>query len=41
MQKLRDYEFEWVLPGHGRIHHDSVENMRNHLEQCIDWMKRV
>jgi glyoxylase-like metal-dependent hydrolase (beta-lactamase superfamily II)/ferredoxin len=41
MQKLRDYEFEWVLPGHGRIHHDSVANMRDHLERCIEWMKTV
>jgi glyoxylase-like metal-dependent hydrolase (beta-lactamase superfamily II)/ferredoxin len=41
MQKLRDYEFEWVLPGHGRIHHDSVANMRDHLERCIRWMKTV
>ena len=25
MERLLDYEFEWVLPGHGRIHHDSAE----------------
>ena len=40
MERLLDYEFEWVLPGHGRIHHDSAENMRMHLERCIEWMKR-
>jgi glyoxylase-like metal-dependent hydrolase (beta-lactamase superfamily II)/ferredoxin len=39
MEKLLNYDFEWVLPGHGRIHHDSVENMRLHLERCIVWMK--
>ena len=39
MEKLLDYDFEWVLPGHGRIHHDSRENMRAHLERCIEWMK--
>jgi glyoxylase-like metal-dependent hydrolase (beta-lactamase superfamily II) len=39
MERLLDYEFEWVLPGHGRIHHDSAENMHRHLEQCIEWMK--
>jgi ferredoxin len=43
MEKLRDnyseWDFEWVLPGHGRIHHDSPENMRRHLERCIEWMK--
>jgi len=39
MAKLRNYDFEWVLPGHGRIHHDSSPNMRTHLERCIEWMK--
>ena len=39
MEKLLDYEFEWVLPGHGRIHHDRATNMRTHLERCIAWMK--
>jgi len=39
MEKLRHYDFEWVLPGHGRIHHDHRENMRAHLERCIEWMK--
>jgi len=39
MEKLLHYEFEWVLPGHGRIHHDNRENMRAHLERCIEWMK--
>jgi len=40
MEKLLDYEFEWVLPGHGRIHHNSAANMHEHLERCIEWMKR-
>jgi glyoxylase-like metal-dependent hydrolase (beta-lactamase superfamily II)/ferredoxin len=40
MKRLLNYEFEWVLPGHGRIHHDTPENMRRHLERCIDWMKK-
>lgn len=39
MEKLLDYKFEWVLPGHGRIHQDSYRNMRAHLERCIQWMK--
>jgi len=40
MRRLLDYDFEWVLPGHGRIHHDSSANMRAQLERCIEWMKR-
>jgi len=39
MEKLLKYEFEWVLPGHGRIHHDTAEAMRSHLQRCIEWMK--
>jgi len=41
MQRLLDYDFEWVLPGHGRIHRDTRENMRAHLETCIRWMKQI
>ena len=41
MQKLLKYNFEWVLPGHGRIHNDVSRNMRVHLRNCIEWMKRV
>jgi len=39
MEKLLSYDFEWLLPGHGHIHHDSAKNMRAHLERCIVWMK--
>lgn len=39
MERLREFSFEWVLPGHGRIHHDSSLNMQAHLERCIEWMK--
>ncbi len=39
MERLLDYEFEWVLPGHGRIHHDTREAMRGHLRRCVEWMR--
>jgi len=39
MQRLLDYSFEWVLPGHGRIHGDTATAMREHLRGCIEWMK--
>jgi glyoxylase-like metal-dependent hydrolase (beta-lactamase superfamily II) len=39
MKKLLDYDFAWVLPGHGRIHQDSTEGMRTHLKRCIEWMQ--
>src|SRR5919197_106852 len=41
MERLLDYSFEWVLPGHGRIHRDTAEGMRRHLENCVEWMKSV
>jgi len=41
MEKLLSYEFEWVLPGHGDMHHDSAENMHHHLKRCISWMKTL
>jgi glyoxylase-like metal-dependent hydrolase (beta-lactamase superfamily II) len=39
MEKLLPYQFEWVLPGHGRVHHGSVEEMHEHLERCVARMK--
>jgi glyoxylase-like metal-dependent hydrolase (beta-lactamase superfamily II)/ferredoxin len=41
MERLLDYDFEWVLPGHGRIHHDTRDGMRRHLLHCLEWMKTV
>jgi glyoxylase-like metal-dependent hydrolase (beta-lactamase superfamily II) len=40
MESLLDCSFEWVLPGHGRIHHASRVEMHDHLERCVAWMKR-
>ena len=41
MERLLDYRFEWVLPGHGRIHQDTPEGMRVHLLRCVEWMRAV
>jgi glyoxylase-like metal-dependent hydrolase (beta-lactamase superfamily II) len=41
MERLLDYSFEWVLPGHGRIHRDTPAAMRAHLTRCVEWMKKV
>jgi glyoxylase-like metal-dependent hydrolase (beta-lactamase superfamily II)/ferredoxin len=41
MERLLAYNFEWVLPGHGTLHNDSRESMRDHLQRCIVWMKSV
>jgi glyoxylase-like metal-dependent hydrolase (beta-lactamase superfamily II)/ferredoxin len=39
LENYDEWNFERVLPGHGRIHHDSPQNMRRHLAHCIEWMK--
>ena len=41
MERLLDYDFEWVLPGHGeRFRADSPAAMRREVERCVAWMKR-
>jgi len=40
MEKLLDYSFEWVLPGHGAWHHaESPGAMKREVERCVVWMK--
>jgi len=40
MEKLLDFRFEWVLPGHGwRWQAASPEAMKEELAKCIAWMK--
>ena len=41
MARLLDHDFEWVLPGHGRIHHAPAGEMREHLRRCVAWMRTV
>jgi glyoxylase-like metal-dependent hydrolase (beta-lactamase superfamily II) len=41
MDKLLAYRFEWVLPGHGRIHHAPADEMHSHLARCAASMKRT
>jgi glyoxylase-like metal-dependent hydrolase (beta-lactamase superfamily II)/ferredoxin len=39
MEKLLKYDFEWVLPGHGRIANRPEQEMKKHLRDCVEWMK--
>lgn len=45
MKKLadytQDYAFEWVLPGHGRRYSGSPAQMKQQMQQCIQWMVSV
>lgn len=39
MQKLSHYDFEWVLPGHGRRYHADLETTHQAMQKCLDWMR--
>jgi glyoxylase-like metal-dependent hydrolase (beta-lactamase superfamily II)/ferredoxin len=40
MEKLLDYSFEWVLPGHGAWHRAaSPAVMKSEVEDCVSWMR--
>jgi glyoxylase-like metal-dependent hydrolase (beta-lactamase superfamily II)/ferredoxin len=39
MERLTEYSFEWVLPGHGRRFHAGAEEMRRQLLACVERMK--
>jgi glyoxylase-like metal-dependent hydrolase (beta-lactamase superfamily II)/ferredoxin len=42
MERLLDFSFEWVLPGHGARHRaESAAAMRRDVEACVAWMKRA
>lgn len=40
MEKLANYDFEWVLPGHGRRYQGNLGIIRQEMQRCIDWMKQ-
>ncbi|HEX9161981.1 MAG TPA: MBL fold metallo-hydrolase [Thermoanaerobaculia bacterium] len=39
MERLLDYRFEWVLPGHGRPIRLPADQMHESLARCVAWMK--
>ncbi|AKG21986.1 MBL fold metallo-hydrolase [Calothrix sp. 336/3] len=41
MKTLLNYNFEWVLPGHGRRYHADRETMKQQLIKCIQWMESL
>ena len=40
MAKLANYQFQWVLPGHGRRYHGTSAETARQMQQCIEWMKQ-
>jgi glyoxylase-like metal-dependent hydrolase (beta-lactamase superfamily II)/ferredoxin len=41
MKRLMTYDFEWILPGHGRRYHAALETMGTQLQKCISWMENA
>jgi glyoxylase-like metal-dependent hydrolase (beta-lactamase superfamily II)/ferredoxin len=41
MRMLAEYDFEWVLPGHGRRYHADLNTMHSQMELCVNWMASV
>lgn len=39
MERLLDYEFEWVLPGHGRRAQATTSEMSRQLRECVARMR--
>ena len=40
MERLLEFSFQWVLPGHGRPIKLTSDEMRASLERCVAWMKK-
>ncbi len=41
VEKLIDYYWWWLLPGHGRRIKAHPEAFKIHVEKCVEWMKEV
>jgi glyoxylase-like metal-dependent hydrolase (beta-lactamase superfamily II)/ferredoxin len=39
LEKLANYSFEWILPGHGRRYHSNLNTMKAEMEKCVAWMR--
>lgn len=39
LERLLDYRFEWVLPGHGRIFNQEAQLMQDEVRRAIEWCK--
>lgn len=40
MTKLAAYDFEWILPGHGRRYNSDRQTVNQQMQKCISWMKQ-
>jgi len=38
-ERLAEYPFEWILPGHGRRCHFPAGRMKEEMRRCLEWMR--
>ncbi len=41
MRRLAEFDFEWILPGHGGRAHYPLAEMRKKMAECVAWMESV
>jgi glyoxylase-like metal-dependent hydrolase (beta-lactamase superfamily II)/ferredoxin len=40
-ERVAEFSFEWILPGHGRRCHFPRERMKQEMERALVWMRRA
>ena len=40
MERLAEFTFEWILPGHGRRCRFDAPEMKQRMRDCVEWMKK-
>ncbi|MFN5857629.1 MAG: MBL fold metallo-hydrolase [Pseudanabaenaceae cyanobacterium] len=41
MQNLAQYDFTWILPGHGRRFHSDLDTMRQEMAKCLHYVENA
>ena len=41
MERLATYNFEWVLPGHGRRFHSDRTTMHDQMQKCLEYIYSI
>jgi len=39
MERLAEFRFEWILPGHGRLCRFDADEMRRQMARCVAWCR--
>jgi glyoxylase-like metal-dependent hydrolase (beta-lactamase superfamily II) len=40
-ERLAEFRFEWILPGHGRRCHFPAAQMKDEMRRCLAWMRAL